>query len=186
MLEAAQALILEVGTGSTTLKDVGERAGYSRGLAHARFGSKDMLFLKLADRCRETWVEEMRRVQGEKTGMAALESRIDAIASYVDLYPDEARVMYILWFESVGSMSDMTEGLRAFHDQARADIRVLVEEALTTGEIGKAIDAQSFAVQFCATFFGLCYQWLIAPDAVDVGKEIAAFKRQTLLGLRRT
>ena len=39
MLDAAEALILELGTQATTLKGVGERAGYSRGLAQARFGS---------------------------------------------------------------------------------------------------------------------------------------------------
>ena len=44
MLEAAVDLIVERGTGQATLKDVGEKAGYSRGLAGYRFGNKEGLF----------------------------------------------------------------------------------------------------------------------------------------------
>ena len=183
MLDAAQTLVLDVGTAGTTLKEVGELAGYSRGLAHARFGSKERLFLRLADRCRRVWIAELQRVQGEKKGLSAFVARIDAVASYVERYPGEAQVMYILWFESVGSKSKMREGLRRFHEQARADIRGLLEEAARSGEVPSEVDAASIAVQFCATFFGLCYQWLVAPDAVDVSSQIAAFKRQTLLAL---
>ena len=184
MLDAAQTLILDVGTVGTTLKEVGELAGYSRGLAHARFGSKERLFLKLADRCRRVWIAELQRVQGDKKGLSAFITRIDAVASYVERYPGDAQVMYILWFESVGSKSKMREGLRRFHEQARTDIRSLLEEAARSGEIPKEVDAASFAVQFCGTFFGLCYQWLVAPDAVDVSSQIAALKHQTLLALQ--
>ncbi|MEM9728391.1 MAG: TetR family transcriptional regulator, partial [Myxococcota bacterium] len=186
MLDAAEALILEAGTGSTTLKEVGERAGYSRGLAHARFGSKEKLFLRLADRSRRAWVAEMLRAQGEAKGLSALSARFDAVAAYVDRHPAAARVMYILWFESVGSMSEMRNALRRFHEQARADIRSLIEEAAREGEIPRDVDAESFALQFCATFFGLCYQWLVNPDAVAVLPQVAAYKSQTLRALNAT
>lgn len=184
MLDAAESLVLAVGTAKTTLREVGELAGYSRGLAHARFGSKESLFLRLADRSRHAWVEEVRRMQGDKTGLAAFISRIDAIASYVEQHPEAAQVMYILWFESVASVSEMRNHVRRFHEQARNDIESLIEEARTSGDVPKTIDPASFAVQFCATFFGLCYQWLVDPDAVDVPSQIEAFKRQTLLSLR--
>ena len=78
----------------------------------------------------------------------------------------------------------MREGLREFHGQARADIQSLLEDAIRAGEIPASTDAASFAVQFCATFFGLCYQWLVDPDAVDVSSQIAAFKRQILMALQ--
>ena len=44
MLDAAIELVLEFGTEKTTLAMIGERAGYSRGLATYRFGSKTGLF----------------------------------------------------------------------------------------------------------------------------------------------
>ena len=71
MLQAASELILEVGSANTTLKDVGERAGYSRGLASARFGSKEELFLRLISSHRQIWSDEIDRHIGNKTGFAA-------------------------------------------------------------------------------------------------------------------
>ncbi|BFM14521.1 TetR/AcrR family transcriptional regulator [Maricurvus nonylphenolicus] len=186
MFEATEALILEVGTQKTTLKEVGERAGYSRGLANSRFGNKETLFLKLADRCRDIWVEEVQSVAGNKQGLAALVSRMDAIASYVNQYPDDARVMYILWFESVGSSSAMKEGLAAFHRQARRDIKRLVEQALDNGEIAEDIDADHFAMHFISTMFGLSYQWVVNPESVDIASLMGDIKRQMLLILRPT
>ena len=50
MFEAAIELINERGTAKTTLKDIGEHAGYSRGLASYRFGSKDGLWMELFDK----------------------------------------------------------------------------------------------------------------------------------------
>ena len=44
MLDAAVSLIVEQGPAGTSLKEVGMLAGYSRGLAGQRFGSKDALF----------------------------------------------------------------------------------------------------------------------------------------------
>ena len=41
MFDAAITLISEHGTQKTTLKEIGELAGYSRGLANYRFGSKE-------------------------------------------------------------------------------------------------------------------------------------------------
>ncbi len=56
----------------------------------------------------------------------------------------------------------------------------MTEEAALAGEVSQEVDAAAFAVQVCATFFGLCYQWLVNPDAVDVSSQITAFKQQTL------
>ena len=107
MLDAAEALILELGTQATTLKGVGERAGYSRGLAQARFGSKEVLFLRLTERSLEKWVNEVRQAAGNAKGLRALRSRVRAISAFTLNHPDAARVLYVLWFESVGFPSPM-------------------------------------------------------------------------------
>lgn len=178
MLDATASLILEVGTQKTTLKEVGERAGYSRGLANARFGNKETLFLKLADRCRETWVEELQQAAQNKTGLAALMSRLDAMISYVENYPESARVMYILWFESVGSNTIMKEGLAKFHKQANEDIANLVSEALNASEINPDVNPEHFAMHFTSTLFGLSYQWLVNPEGIDINTLTDSIKQQ--------
>lgn len=48
MLNAAAELVIDEGVRSLTLARVGERAGYSRGLATHYFGSKQALLQRLA------------------------------------------------------------------------------------------------------------------------------------------
>lgn len=177
MFDAAMRLILEVGTQKTTLKEVGERADYSRGLANARFGSKDQLFMRLADRCRQQWVEALQNKAEGKAGLDVLMSRLDAMIAFAERYPDEARVMCILWFESVGAPSEINASLARFHQQARDDIRTLALEGAIVSGRGSTAKAKRFAVRFCGTLFGLCYQWLVDAEAVDIRKNIEDMKR---------
>ena len=43
LVEAAAALIVEKGWEATTAAEIGRRAGYSRAMVHARYGSKDAI-----------------------------------------------------------------------------------------------------------------------------------------------
>jgi len=184
MLEATESLILEVGTQKTTLKEVGERAGYSRGLANSRFGNKETLFLKLAERCFDVWLQEIQKNSQNKTGLPAFLSRLDAVASFAKHHPETARVMYILWFESVGSTSEMKDRLAVFHQRARKDIIRLIEEAKSAEEISDQVDAKLFAINCTSTLFGLCYQYVVDPEAIDVSAIVQGLKQQMLLILK--
>ena len=78
MFEAAIELINEFGTRKMTLKEIGERAGYSRGLASYRFGSKDGLLRELFVRFDKRWKEHLgERLQG-KRGIEAIRAGIHA------------------------------------------------------------------------------------------------------------
>jgi AcrR family transcriptional regulator len=176
MFEAAEALILDVGTQNLTLKEVGERAGYSRGLANARFGNKENLFLKLAERCQGIWLNQVANYTEGKSGLAALMSRLDAAAEYAREFPNDARVLYILWFESVGASSDMKDGLSKFHKNANKDIGFLIEEAKEKGDISKSIDSEELALAITSMMFGLCYQFVVSPDSINLPNSVAKFK----------
>jgi len=72
MFKAAIELILEKGTEKTTLKEVGEKAGYSRGLAGYRFGSKSGLFKFVLQRLASYWQTDITKVSEGKVGLDAL------------------------------------------------------------------------------------------------------------------
>ena len=73
MLEAAMALVLEHGTDKTTLAMIGEKAGYSRGLATYRFGSKGGLYDALCKSISRHWLEYLKKGVGDKVGIATFE-----------------------------------------------------------------------------------------------------------------
>ena len=54
-----------------------------------------------------------------------------------------------------------------------------VEEGIASGEIDPSVDAECYAFGFCSFIFGTIYQWLVAPDSVDLPKQFEAFRRST-------
>ncbi len=176
MLDAALDMILEVGTRDTNLKAVGERAGYSRGLAQARYGNKETLFLRLAERCLGEWLQILRETGEGKTGLAALGARFEAISQHARQNPDSSRVLYTLWFESVGYPSSIQEGLQRFHVAAREDIKNLCQQAQEAGDFPADISPELMSLTITSTIFGMVYQWLIKPEAIDIQEAIARVK----------
>ncbi len=168
MFDAAIRLIIDRGTQKTTLKDIGEMAGYSRGLANYRFGSKDGLMLELFARFDERWKDHLNSYIGDKEGIAGIKAAADALRDFLKLESDYMRAMYILWYESLGHESEIRSRLAEHHRVYREDAARWVTHAIETGEIDPDVDAEQFAVQYCAFIFGTVYQWLVDANALDL------------------
>ena len=168
MFDAAIELINERGTQKTTLKEIGERAGYSRGMANYRFGSKDGLMLELFERFDSRWKEQLRNHVGESTGLTAVSQAAEALKDFLDNESSYMRAMYLLWYECLGHDSDMRRALAEHHEVYRQDVSQWVEQGIAAGEIRAGTDAAQFAVQFCAFIFGIVYQWLVNAEALDL------------------
>lgn len=168
MFIAAIELINERGTQKTTLKDIGERAGYSRGLAHSRFGSKEGFMDQLFTRFDGRWKVHLGGYVKGKTGIAAIKAAALSLRDFLAEESDYMRAMYVLWYESLGHESTMREKLADHHRVYREDATRWIQDGIDSGEIDPDIDAEQFAVQYCAFVFGVVYQWLVNADAVDL------------------
>ena len=180
MLEAATALILEHGTHNTTLREVGERAGYSRGLASNRFGSKEGLFSQLVRDFNRRWAEELRESVGDSTGLEALSAALDAVERFLLTRSNEMKALYILWFESISSHEEVRARLARNHKAYRRDAERWAREGIRQGTIRDTIDPECFAVEFASLIFGLIYQWLVDSDKVDVHAVFQHYRRNVI------
>ena len=179
MFDAAMQLIIEQGTHATTLKAVGERAGYSRGLASSRFGSKDALFGQLVLHFNTSWTQELANKVGTRGGAQACLAALRAVEGFLASHSGYMQAMYILWFESISSHNDVRDHLAAYHEIYRRDVAHWVEEGIASGEIDASVDAECYAFGFCSFIFGTIYQWLVASHSVDLPKQFEAFRRST-------
>src|SRR6478609_7000183 len=103
LLGAAGDLVAEGGYQSMTLAGVGLRAGYSRSLATARFGSKSRLLEALFEEIVAGWNGERERPPQETTtGLKALREMLIHIADSFDSDPRSVTILYALLFEAVG------------------------------------------------------------------------------------
>ena len=184
MFEAAMHLIVEHGTHNTTLKEVGERAGYSRGLASNRFGSKETLFGYLVRDFNEKWAAELRRFVGKNTGLAAVEGALDAVEFFILNRSTQMQAMYILWFESISSYPHVRRRLAANHIAYRLDTVRWLSQGIAEGTVRSSVDAESFAVEFSAFIFGLVYQWLANPSAINLHRVMQHYRDNTIRRLR--
>jgi AcrR family transcriptional regulator len=180
MFDAAMQLIVEQGTHATTLKAVGERAGYSRGLASSRFGSKDALFGQLVLHFNTSWTQELANKVGTRGGVEACLAALCAVQDFLSSHSKYMQAMYILWFESISTHNDVRDHLAAYHEIYRSDVAHWVEEGIASGAIDPAVDAECYAFGFCSFIFGTIYQWLVAPSNVDLPKQFEAFRQLTL------
>ncbi len=163
MFEAAVRLIVEQGTAKTTLKAVGESAGYSRGLAGSRFSSKTGLFCFVIKRVAEYWLAEMKKATHNKSGYAAIYATIDAHYQFNQKTPLPVRAFYILWFESMGLDSEIRDVVAGIHRRRLSDVTAWIEAGVSSGELSPHTDSGAVAQYFLTSVVGIVYQWLVDP-----------------------
>jgi AcrR family transcriptional regulator len=163
MADAAVTLICERGAAATTLKDVGVLAGYSRGLAGYRFGSKQGLWSFLVKSIGESWLEELQQVVVGTSGLETIRAAVDAHCRFLLDSPDRIRAFYILWFDSVGPDATLKEVIANVHERRRQDVERWIRSGVEAGTIRADADVRAVAEQFCAAIIGIVYQWLVSP-----------------------
>ena len=167
MTDAAIRLIVLRGAAGTHLKDVGERAGYSRGLASYRFGNKAGLFTHIIDAVGEDWRRELGGAVRGRHGLDAILAATDAHYRFVQEAADRIRAFYVLWFDSIGPDAALKDVVAAVHERRRRDVERWITAGMASGNVRHDADARMIAEQFCAAIIGIVYQWLVTPDATD-------------------
>ena len=161
LTEAAIELLVKNGIQGTTLQGVGERAGYSRGLATHRFGSKAGLFAKVLEVASADWLVRMQKAVGPLTGAEAFCAATDAADQFIRERPSEVRAMYLLWFLSIDPGADYRSNLANVHRAQRRDAAEWIRAGQRTGTVDASVDAMRVAEQYCASMAGIIYQWLV-------------------------
>lgn len=184
MFDATVQLIIERGPTATSLKDVGVLAGYSRGLAGHRFGSKDNLYNFVLRRLGVIWLGQLKDATGKKVGLVALDQALDQHYQFCVDAPDYVRTFYTLWFESVNADSDLSKTIKGIHQRRFQDV---VNWILKDPSIADSIkrEADSIAAQFSATVVGIVYYWLSNPEKMNETKRLHEGLKRTMTKLLR-
>lgn len=185
MVNATIELINTAGLAGTTLVAIGERAGYSRGLASHHFGSKSGLFRKVLKQITSDWTEELQRNLQDKDGLGAILAALDAHRDHMLHFPERTRAMYILWTGSFDPSSEFKPNVIEFHRLQREAAAAWVVSGQKTGEIRQGVDPKGFGEQFYASLLGLNYQWLVNPK-FDLSASIDLLKENIVALLKAT
>jgi AcrR family transcriptional regulator len=168
LVAAAAELVGEIGPSRVTLASVGERAGYSRGLATHHFGSKGALMQRLVEAVTHQFREALIEETSSDSAVDELRALIDIyFAVMSDLQPLN-RARLVLWADAVSTPSDdvrpaMVSADREFREEIEKRIRL----ASAAGQFPDSIDAQGLATVIIAMLRGVALQSLI-DDQVDL------------------
>ena len=184
LLRAAGELVAEGGYQSMTLATVGDRAGYSRSLATARFGSKAKLLEALVDEIVVRWdVEIVEPGLLGLSGLDALRVMLTAIRNAYEKSPRSLATLYALVFEAVGPVPELRDRFIEFHDGQRSRIANYIRSGVQDGSIRQDVDPQQHAAMIVAQLRGVGYLWKLAPQGIDSGTVLVTFIDQVLLNL---
>lgn len=183
MVNATIDLLNTAGLAGTTLIAIGDRAGYSRGLASHHFGTKSGLFRKVLKYITAVWSIELDDRVAGKTGLKAILGALDAHRDHMRDYPQHARAMYILWTGSFDPASEFKPNVAEFHRLQRETAAAWVAGGQKTGEIRRNVNPEGFGEQFYASLLGINYQWLVNPE-IDINSSIELLKQNIVALLR--
>lgn len=146
-----------------TLAEVGEAAGYSRGLPAARFGSKAGLVHALAGFIGERFGQQRARGPALAAGLDAILGNIGFYFSRKGSAWTATRALLVMMGE--GSMAPADDGLRrevaAYNRSALAWFEQHIRIGIERGQIDSACDPASTAVILLGAMRGVMLQWLV-------------------------
>jgi AcrR family transcriptional regulator len=171
LLDAAIRLIAERGIKGTTLGDVGEAAGYSRGLTAHHYKTKEGLVRAVAAEIHRRFGQRLVDATPPADG---LERLLAAIGIYLE--PGDvpaSRTLHLIQKEALTQQSEFRGLLRRFNRRSAAWMEKQLRAGIAAGDVRPDIDPASQANLLLATLRGVRAQWLLAPDAVDMASVTA-------------
>ncbi|MDH4109692.1 MAG: TetR/AcrR family transcriptional regulator [Gammaproteobacteria bacterium] len=184
MIEAAKELLLERGIEKTTLAAIGERAGYSRGLASYRYGTKAGLFDAVCRSIARSWLDVLNERVGVQTGTEAMCTALDSFFEFVSRHPQDAQVLQILYGAAASPEAEYRQTSADIHQRQLDDVAAWVRAGIDEGSIRPDVDPRSVATHYIAYISGMTYLWLISPESVDFQKANDDMKRHLRVSLR--
>lgn len=181
LLDAAIRLIAERGIKGTTLGDVGEAAGYSRGLTAHHYKTKEGLLRAVVAEIHRRYGQRMVAAGPPADGLKRL---LASITTYLDVGVDvpAARALHLIQKEALTTQSEFRGVMRKFNRLSMAAIEKQIRIGIAAGEIRPDVDPVAQAALLLASLRGARAQWLVAPKDVDMEAVTAALIAQ----VRRT
>jgi AcrR family transcriptional regulator len=167
LLQAAAELIAECGLAAVTLAQVGERAGYSRGIANHHFGAKAALIEELISQVEQEFVAATAPVRSLDASVDELVTTSSIFIGLLEDLPAIHRAFLVLWASAVAD-DELRPRMAASDATFRNAVTAIVERGQARGEVDDSLDADTFAVMLLGQLRGLALQHLIAGDEIDL------------------
>ena len=165
LIDAAAELVGEIGPARVTLANVGERAGYSRGLASHHFGSKGALMQRLVETVTHQFREALFDEQPSADAFDELRTLIGIYFDVMSNLRPVNRARLVLWADAVtNSSEEIRPAMVAADREFREEIEKRLRLATAAGQFPASVNAHGLATVIIAMLRGVALQALIDDD----------------------
>lgn len=171
LLEKAIEVFAERGYQATTMDDIAERAGVSKGMLYIYFKNKEALFGAVfrwfGKMTGEMVLEAMSGVENEAEQIR----RIAATWAEVALHHREFVPLFLDFWAAAsmkGMRNDYAEDLEAMYEEYRNMFIGIIEQGKEKGVFRSDVDSRAIAYLFVGGMDGMFIQsWMSNPDNID-------------------
>jgi AcrR family transcriptional regulator len=170
LVQAAVELVTEKGWEATTAAEIGRRAGYSRAMVHARYGSKDAILEAFFTH------EYVQRLSPDpEPDASGLDEALAHFSKIQEVYadaPDLLRAIFAMMFEAVKTTSPVRPILRAWLTRGVEKVEIGLRRGMSDGSVRPDIDLVRAVNDISAGVFGVAFQWIALSDRYDLPREL--------------
>jgi len=171
LLRAARSVFGKRGYHASSLDEIAEKAGVSKGALYYNFDGKEDLFLALLDERIAERVQELDRVLGSsEPSEAAVEAAVGAAALDAIHAAKQSREWRLLFLEFVAHAAREPRFRREFAirlKRMRDTLAKLVERQTSALGVELTLPADQLAIAINALGNGLAMEALVTPDEVS-------------------
>ena len=170
MLAAAAELLAEKGWEATTAAEIGRRAGYSRAMVHARFGSKDALLDTLFHSEYEARLNPP--VDESASGLQRVHAIFGRLRELAAEDPMFLELMFVISFEAAKRGSPVRPRIVTWMESIADAVEDALRVGVVDGSVRPEVDVTAAASEFLGAGIGIAYGWIVLPGRYDLVAEL--------------
>jgi AcrR family transcriptional regulator len=184
LIKSATELFAHQGYRDTSVQQIADAAGTSRGSIFWHFGSKEGLLWAVSEKLFARWENEILVPEvGEATGIEAVRRSLEAHRAFLTGETDAHRLFYVLMFDALGPRPDLAQEFARLHRHFKKLGAAWIGLGVDRGDVRPDADPEALAVAIVGALGGIAYQYILDPDAVDLERVYSALARVLERGL---
>lgn len=182
ILEAALDLFFKKGYTATSINEITDSVGLTKGALYSHFKSKEALLHSLFDAYKKNFLDELVKSVTAHEGDAVSKLH-HAISFYARFGQENLRLVTFLNFISheLKTNESFEFILKNLYREQRILIRDLVRQGIGQGLIKKDLDPDLTAMTFMGLNDGILHHWVINRNALD-GRQYVRTMRNVFFG----
>lgn len=179
ILDAAEDVFYQQGVAGTSLADIAQAAGVTRGAIYWHFKNKIDVFEAMCERVRLPMAQMVQAGADARADDPLGQLRATCLFVFREASgnPHARKVFAILFHrcEYIDAAQELVALQQGILNTGARNIELTLRNAVARGQLPESLDTRLAALQFHASWRGLLSNWLISPESFDLAQNAEKF-----------